>query len=46
VADLGNKLRKYIRVYSKPPRPFAGRTRIPRAAFALTKSPGQPEKPS
>ena len=42
VADLGNKLRKYIRAYSDPAKPFRfGPTPTPTAESSLTKSPGQ-----
>ena len=41
VADLGNKLRKYIRAHSKSAKPFRGPIPIPPLASLLTKSPGQ-----
>jgi DDE superfamily endonuclease len=41
VADLGKKLRRYIRAYSNSAKPFAGPIPIPLVASAQTKSPGQ-----
>jgi len=39
-ADLGKKIRKYIRAYSQSAKPFRWTYTIPHAAFLLTKSPG------